>query len=290
MKISKNIVIGLALLAMGFAGAFSRFLPFDKIAARANSAWIQLFSAVFFVLSGFLFALVACSMKDELFESSKNAGKRKQSGHGDWPFSSTAQLKIGSVATPSASDSVDRELHQKPIAADAKEPEPEPAKAPPEPNQSQPERPADRKTDIEKVDFRPELANRKLTEDTRAFLEDRLEGLVIDSSMTEDDILAWGLNAASIMDEFALLRTHLPADDLRVVDDVKQCICKKLKDLNLDLIDKDTWDPSCQRAVSVVRNETAAEPKILKKKACGMTFKGMVVKKQEVEVEMPVAR
>lgn len=288
MKMTKNCWVGFVLLAMGIVGAFSRFMPFEKIAERADSSWLQLVSAVLFVLSGFLFAPVVPSMKGFHFghasESEKNATKRKRSGKGNWPFSSTAQLKIGSVEPQRSLDSTDRESHQKPVIADTED-------TPLHKDDSPlPEKPTDKKEEFEKVDFRKVLANRNLTEETRSFLEDRLEGLVIDSPMNEDEILAWGLNVASTMDEFALLRAHLTADDLQVVEDVKHCICETLKDLNLDLIDKDTWDPSCQRAVSVVRNETAVATKILKKRSCGITFKGNVMKKQEVEVEMPFAR
>lgn len=284
--VRKCYLVCFVLLSMGIVGAFARFLPQDKITARADSAWVQFFSAVLFVLSGFIFA-IAGSTKDRNSDASSGsgigAGRINKFGHGDWPLSPADRLGAGGGKLQRSSDRIVQSLHRsvvedsggtKGLNLDS----------------HRPEMSAIRKIEFEAVDFRKLLADKRFSSETRSFLEDRLEGLVIVSPMNEDGILRWGQSAVSMIDELALLRAHISDEDLRVVDFVRGCICDKMKEMNLALIDKETWDSSCQRAVSVVRSDTAVETKILKKKACGMTFKGKVIKKQEVEVEMPFAQ
>ena len=285
--VRKGCLVCLVLLSMGAVGAFARFLPQDKITASADSAWVQILSAVLFVLSGFIFAIVAGSTKDRNSDVSSGsgigAGRINKFGHGDWPFSPAGRLGAGGGKRQCSSDREVQSMHRS-VAGDSCETEGLNLDI------SCPEMSTVRKVEFEVVDFRKLLADKKISNETRAFLEDRLEGLVIVSPMNEDGILRWGQSAVSMIDELALLRAHISDEDLRVVDFVRGCICDKMKEMNLALIDKETWDSSCQRAVSVVRSDTAVETKILKKKACGMTFKGKVIKKQEVEVEMPFAQ
>lgn len=283
----KGYLACLILLAMGVVGAFARFLPQDKITARADSVWVQFFSAVLFVLSGFIFAVVAGSTKDRHSESSSgsgiSAGRINKFGHGDWPFSPADRLGAGGGKLQRSSDRVVQSLHRSVVEDSG-------GTKGLNLDNHRPEMSATRKVEFEVVDFRKLLADKRFSNETRSFLEDRLEGLIIESPLNDDRILEWGQRAVSMIDELALLRAHISDEDLRVVDFVCGCICDKMKEMNLALIDKETWDSSCQRAVSVVRSDTAVETKILKKKACGMTFRGKVIKKQEVEVEMPFAQ
>lgn len=286
----KGYLACLILLAMGVVGAFARFLPQDKITVRADSAWVQFFSAIFFVLSGFIFAIVAGSTKDRNSDASSGsgigAGRINKFGHGDWPFSPADRLGVRGGKLQRSSDRVDQSLHRSVVENSG-------GTKGLNLDNHRPEMSLIKKVEFEAVDFRKLLADKRFSNETRLFLEDRLEGLIIESPLNDDSddrILEWGQSAVSIIDELALLRAHISDEDLRVVDFVCGCICDKMKEMNLALIDKETWDSSCQRAVSVVRSDTAVETKILKKKACGMTFKGKVIKKQEVEVEMPFAQ
>ena len=72
--VCKGYLVCLILLAIGVVGAFAGFLPQDKITARADSAWVQFFSAVLFVLSGFIFAIVAGLTKDRNSDASSGSG------------------------------------------------------------------------------------------------------------------------------------------------------------------------------------------------------------------------
>ena len=147
-----------------------------------------------------------------------------------------------------------------------------------------------KETPFEIFDLRRTLIEKTLTEDTRIFLEDRLEGLVIDHEMDDDQIITWGLSAASFVDETKLLLLHIPEDDKIAVESVLAALWQKIEELKLALVDDDEWNPSRQRAVSVTRVDTASVTRILKKRTCGLMFKGAIIKKQEVEVEMPLTK
>lgn len=253
----------IVLLLMGGVGAFARFLPHEKIAASTDSFGVQFVSSVLFVLSGFAYAVSSASAKghsSDVPEGNGSAvGLNDKLGDGNLT-SSTLRHTIAVDSGKTMEHKIDRPLL--------------------------PTRP---KGDValEVVDFRKVLVDREFADETRAFLEDRLEGLTIDFPMDEERILEWGLKAVSQLDEFTLLRVHVSDDDRRVIDMVCGCICDKMKAMNLALINKDLWDSSCHRAVGVVRSETASGTRIIRKRACGMTYKGMLVKKQEVDVEMP---
>lgn len=294
----KGYMVCFCLLVVGSTCAFSRFFSNDKMTGNGDDICVQFailtdtigvqsVSAVLFILAGFVFAIVAGSMKGRNSDVSSGCGISvdgvNKFGYGDWPFSSAGRLGAGEGRLQRSSDRVVQSLHR-PGAEDSGEPKCL------DNDSSRPEMGATGKVEFEVVDFRKQLADKRFSNETRSFLEDRLEGLIIESPLNDDRILEWGQSAVSMIDELVLLRAHISDEDLRVVDFVCGCICDKMKEMNLALIDKDTWDSSCQRAVSVVRSETAVETKILRKKACGMTFKGKVIKKQEVDVEMPFAQ
>ena len=246
----------IVLLLMGGVGAFARFLPHEKIAASADSFGVQFVSSVLFVLSGFSYAVSSASAKGHSSDvpegNGSTVGLNDKLGDGD--------LKSSAVRQTIAVDLVKTTEHEvdRPLLSTC-----------PECN-----------VVSEVVKFSKLLADKEVSAETRAFLEDRLEGLTIDFPMDEERILEWGLKAVSQLDEFALLRMHVSDDDRRAVEMVCGCICDKMKAMDLALIDKESWDPSCHRAVGVVRSETASGTRIIRKRACGMTYKGMLVKKR----------
>lgn len=278
-------MVCLGLLSIGIIAAFARFMPQEMITARADSVFVQLVSAVCLILSGFVFAVVVEAAKERSMGISRGGetgrkktnnvgqetgqlfprGERYGKGHDIFkgsPFHSAPasgrSVRDGSCLGGCA----DLEClgSGKSIV---------------------------KKNDFDSWDLRKALVTKELSSQTRAFLEDRLDGVAIDSPMSEDLAVKWGLRVASLIDEITLLRTHVAEDDLRIVDMVYNATLDKMRELNFALLDEDQWNPSFQRAVSVVRSETVTETKILRKKACGMTFNGRVIKKQEVEVEMP---
>lgn len=144
--------------------------------------------------------------------------------------------------------------------------------------------------EIEVFDLRGRLAGMSLTENTRVFLDDRLSDLVIDHFIDDDQKSRWGLRVASFLDEVSLLRLHVSPEDRREIEGILCGLREKMNSLELEIIDKDEWDAACQRAVSVARKGDAPGTRILKKIACGLAFRGKIVKKQEVSVEMPLER
>lgn len=139
-----------------------------------------------------------------------------------------------------------------------------------------------------RLDLRDLIAGKNLTADAQDFLADRLEELVINHQMNDDQIVKWGLDAVSFSDEALLLRNHIPSEDWLVISSVLDTLRTKMKEMDLCAIDDDAWNPARQRAVSVARKANLSETKVTTKIASGLSFRGDVVKKQEVAVEMPM--
>lgn len=272
-------------LAIGIATAFARFLPHAMVPARADSAIVQVVSVICLVLSGFAFGVVVGAVQDHTSEHSaeqkKTIGDVNKSRLDLWQQFSRAGRSGATIAESNGACVQVGAVAERFAEVDAVE------KSAVELDGHCPVMDSAVTIDIEPFDLRKDIVGKKLTDDTRAFLEDRLEALVVDSPMKEVRVLEWGQNAVSLIDEIRLLRTRATADDLTVVDMVADRLREKMTDMHLALIDEEDWNPSCQRAVAVMRSETATKTRILKKKSCGMTFNGKVIKKQEVDVEMP---
>lgn len=288
-RAGKGCMVGIGLFSIGIAMAFARFLPHDMVSAGADSAIVQVVSAVCLVLSGFTFAVVFGATKDHAsgnLSGRRNVIKGVNNPMFDlWHQSPRAERSGAAVVEPKKAYGQSGGVAGRFVEVDSAD-----KNNAVELDSNCPVANSTVMINVEPFDLRKDIVGKKLTDDTRAFLEDRLEGLVIDSPMKEERVLEWGQNVVSLIDEIKLLRTRASADDLTAVDKVADCLREKMKDMNLALIDEEEWNPSCQRAVAVMRSETASKTKILNKKSCGMTFNGKVIKKQEVEVEMPFSQ
>ena len=124
---------------------------------------------------------------------------------------------------------------------------------------------------------------RKISTDFRLFLQDRFQSL--DENDSSD--MQWCISAVDLLDEIRIMSGSYSDDDSRAAVVVRERILKRLAEIHVTIIDKDTWAPVEQRAISVKKDASAVAERIERKGASGIVLDGKIVRKQEVFLVIP---
>lgn len=117
----------------------------------------------------------------------------------------------------------------------------------------------------------------------REFLTDRLTALHNRANEPEQ----WVLPAVDFLDELGALEDYTAAD-LAILAELAEGLQAALAGAGAELLSPPQWDPALQRAVKVnFVLESNAEPEVVKTFATGVKLGERLLRKQEVELNMP---
>lgn len=128
-----------------------------------------------------------------------------------------------------------------------------------------------------------ESATRVHEAELREFLTDRLTTLHHRANEPEQ----WVLPAVDFLDELEALENYTAAD-LAILAELAEGLQAALAGAGAELLAPPQWDPALQRAVKVnFVLDSNAEPEVVKTFATGVKLAGRLLRKQEVELNMP---
>lgn len=100
------------------------------------------------------------------------------------------------------------------------------------------------------------------------------------------DETKWALGVVDVLDELKESEKDASEAERKESDNLSDCLKAALAAKGFELVDSDEWNPERQRAVAVLRIPDAISTKVLGKGSTGLSRNGVIIRKQEVKIEM----